>query len=80
MHYTFNTPVGAPQSQQCGRVLYSDFHVVSEDSPQGGPVFPQECTPAPMTPQELALEFMFFDLSACIQPDTDPPRPPPVTQ
>jgi hypothetical protein len=80
MHYTFNTPVGVPEKQQCGRVLYSDFHVVSEDDPQGGPVFPQECLPAPMTPQELALEFMFFDLSACVQPDTDPPRPPPVTQ
>ena len=80
LHYTFNAPVGAPQDQQCGKVLYSDFHVVPSNDAPGGATFPRECGSGPMSPQELALEFMFFDLSACIQPDMQPPRPPPTVQ
>jgi hypothetical protein len=79
LHYTFNTPVGAPAEQQCGQVLFADFHVVAS-SEASGSLFPQECDSQPMSPQELALEFMFFDLSACIQSDTDPPKPPPPLQ
>jgi hypothetical protein len=75
LHYTFNTPVGADAANQCGKVLFSDFHVVAADGLSVA--FPNECQPGPMTPQELALEFMLFDLSACVQKDTDPPTPPP---
>jgi hypothetical protein len=78
LHYTFNTPVGVPEEQQCGKVLFSDFHVVSTLS--SSTTFPRECDGAPMTPQEKALEFMLFDLSACIQVDTQPPTPPPPVQ
>jgi hypothetical protein len=80
MHYTFNTPVDASDDQQCGKVLYSDFHVVvTMDLNQPPPptkTFPTECDSKPMTAQEKALEFMLFDLSACIQKDTRPPVTP----
>jgi hypothetical protein len=71
-HYTFNTPVGAGEDKQCGRVLFSDFHV---NSIMGGDlaVFPMECQDTPLTPQEKVLEFMLFDLSNCVQSDSKPP-------
>ena len=78
LHYTFNTPVGLPEAKQCGKVLFSDFHVVASTMPAAA--FPLECSAGPLTPQELALEFMLFDLSACIQKDTQPPEPPQPTQ
>jgi hypothetical protein len=71
MHYTFDTPVGMPAAQQCGRVLYDDFHV--EDTNNMAmkmlPPFPQECPVGPMSPQEKMLEFMIFDLGACVHLD-----------
>jgi hypothetical protein len=70
MHYTFDTPVGNPPAQQCGRVLFDDFHV--ENAMTGGTTFPAECTVAAMTPQEKMLEFMIFDLGASLCP------PPPI--
>ncbi len=74
LHYTFNTPVGLPAGAQCGKVLFSDFHVVPH-AVMGG-TFPAECDASPMTPQEKALEFMLFDLSSCVQQDSLPPVPP----
>jgi hypothetical protein len=35
-----------------------------------GVAFPAECDNNPMTPQEAILEFMLFDLTACVQPYT----------
>jgi hypothetical protein len=78
LHYTFNTPVGMPDEQQCGKVLFSDFHVVSTAS--AATTFPGECDPQPLSPQEKALEFMLFDLSSCIQDEISPPQPPPPLQ
>jgi hypothetical protein len=68
LHYTFNTPVGAPAQNQCGRVVYSDFHVENVGGSKGV-TFPNECTNTPMTPQEKLLEYMLFDLTSCVQPD-----------
>ncbi len=70
IHYTFNTPVGAAPAQQCGRVVFSDFHVEEYLPGSQNKIFPTECTPdAPLTPQEKLLEFMLFDLTSCIQQD-----------
>jgi hypothetical protein len=68
MHYTFNTPVGAAPTAQCGRVLFDDFHVENQGDTYNV-VFPNECDNNPMTAQEKLLEFMIFDLGSCVTPD-----------
>ncbi|HMA94764.1 MAG TPA: hypothetical protein VKP30_18870, partial [Polyangiaceae bacterium] len=39
-------------------------------------IFPQSCKRGNLTAQEKALEFMFFDLTACVTPDTYEPSGP----
>jgi len=68
LEFTFNTPVGA--AAQCGRVLFSDFHVNTGGAGSG--TFPGECPVEPMTPQEKLLEFMLFDLTSCVQSQAGP--------
>jgi len=68
MHYTFNTPVGVPAAQQCGRVLFDDFHVENVGNSHGQ-LFPAECPGGAMSAQEKLLEFMIFDLGSCVAPD-----------
>jgi hypothetical protein len=88
-YMTFNTPVEAAADAQCGRVVHTDIHVKAAPVPSGetkdksdpganGTPFPTGCTSVTLSAQEKALEFLFFDLSACVQPDTDKPVPPPV--
>jgi hypothetical protein len=75
-HFTFDTPVGADEAQQCGKVVFSDFHVVSDETV--GDVFPIDCVDGPLSAQEKVLEFMFFDLASCVQNDGARPKPPPL--
>jgi hypothetical protein len=50
----------------------SDIHVF----PNGGEQWPAGCGPVTdLEPQQKALEFLFFDLSACVQSDSDTPVP-----
>jgi hypothetical protein len=81
MYMSFNTPVGQPATAQCGRAVFSDVHLsgVSDDT-----VFPQECEDDPDPDgshqvNEKALEFLFFDLSSCVQDNSMEPPPPPPT-
>ncbi len=76
-HFTFNTPVGQDPTQQCGRVVFSSFHVTGATGSSKGLPYPTECDTGPMLPQEKVLEFMLFDLASCIQNDNQPPMPPP---
>ena len=70
--YAFNTPVGADANNVCGRVLYSGFHVAGVTG-AGTKAFPSYCSTGPLTAQEKVLEFMIFDLSACVSVGAPPP-------
>jgi hypothetical protein len=75
-HFTFDTPIGVKDAEQCGKVVFSDFHVVSDETV--GAIFPTDCVDGPLSSQEKVLEFMFFDLASCIQNDALTPEPPPI--
>ncbi len=72
---TFNVPIGA--ATQCGRVVYSDFHVSASSTNGLYSTFPEECISGALSPQEKALEYMLFDLTSCLTPDYVPPPAPP---
>ncbi len=80
MYMSFNTPTTQPTAKQCGRAVFSDVHLsgTSDDS-----VFPGECANADPdgshAVNQTALEFLFFDLSSCVQNNSVAPPPPPPT-
>src|SRR5262249_28660320 len=76
MFMSFHAPTTTPPALACGRAMYSDLHLsgTSNDA-----VFPNECAAADPGgmhhANEQALEFLFFDLSSCVQDEAMPPVP-----
>jgi hypothetical protein len=82
-HVTFDTPYGDPATTlQCGRVLYSSFHVTSAGLSNNSCIqgtapnaidtncfFPAECGTT-MENQEKVLAYMLFDMTATVCPTT----------
>jgi hypothetical protein len=77
-YMSFNAPIGAPEADSCGRAVFTGLHVSNsvEDRVMQPPGFPLECDATELSAQEKAVAFMLFDLSACIQNDDVPPKPP----
>jgi hypothetical protein len=73
IYFSFPTPVNGPA---CGRMVFSDIHVASGSGDTGKQPFPTGCTNPELTAQQAALAFMIFDLSSCVQPETEEVRPP----
>jgi hypothetical protein len=79
LYFSFDTPVNAmPQPDggppnYCGRAVFSGLHVGAETMPMDQNPPPGGCQQVDLSPQEKALEFMLFDLSSCVIPDTVPP-------
>jgi hypothetical protein len=86
MYFSFDTPVNlnpptmgpdpGADPAYCGRAVFSDLHVGGDPSTVDTSPPPGGCQAGPLSPQEKALEFMLFDLSSCVIPDSETP---PVT-
>ena len=64
----FTTPNDVDPAARCGKVVFSDMHVSSTSSSAPGTAYPGGCDTGPMTPQEKALAFIFFDIASCVGP------------
>ncbi len=81
LSFSFSTPLGP--GPYCGRAIYNGMHVsqtrASGDYPfTTGSEFPSSCELGfPLTPEEIALEYQFFQLTACLGTSAVPPPVPP---
>jgi len=79
-YMSFNTPIGAAEDAVCGREVFTDLHVASVDITSlpalNAKGFPASCEVRDLSAQEKVVAFMLFDLSACVQSETKPIKPP----
>jgi hypothetical protein len=79
LYFSFDTPINASVDpttglpNYCGRAVFSDLHVAGDPSTSDNPPPPGGCAAVDLSPQEKVLEFMLFDLSSCVIPDTVAP-------
>lgn len=72
--FSVNTPISSAAEDQCGRAVFSDLHITDASGPSAIGSCP--ISAGGLNGQQKALEFLFFDLSACVQDDKTPPMPP----
>lgn len=94
-YFSFLTPIGGAPSATtgadggsseggsegplyCGKAVFTDLH--TSGNPSGD--VPGSCTGGALTAQQKALEYLLFNLAACVAPEnmpppTPPPNPPP---
>lgn len=72
---SFETPFGATNT--CGRVIYNGLHTSADRATNLTGTFPTDCRDSALNDAELALEYQFFQLTACSITPPDPPPPPP---
>jgi hypothetical protein len=79
-YLSVNTPVKKPVAEQCGKFVFADMHLYGGDVQDPATALPNDAFPSScskeLTPEEKALAFLFFDLSSCIQDDTQAPSAP----
>lgn len=89
-YLSFGTPIGGappppdagPESgpQYCGKAVFTDLHTGGSLESTVASI-PDGCTGKGLSDQQKALEFLFFDLSACVSNTPGAPTlPPPPTQ
>jgi hypothetical protein len=89
-YFSFLTPIGGAAGTgagtdgggeaptYCGKAVFTDLH--TSGMPSGA--IPGSCNATALTAQQKALEFLLFDLAACVSPENMPmpmpmPNPPP---
>ena len=77
-YLSFNAPVNTTVDKQCGRAVFSDVHLSGSYQNGAWPDYCGKSADQTHLVNEVALEFLFFDLSSCVGDDSLPPPPPPV--
>jgi hypothetical protein len=62
----FTAPQDQPPDNRCGKVVFSDMHVSSGSTSKVATPYPGGCSRAPLSAQEKALAFIFFDIASCV--------------